>query len=210
MKANAADIIRVMIVDDHFMARIGLALPIQQEDDMEVVAEARNAAEAAELYRQHLPSVVTMDYELPDRTGPEAAAAIRQQFPGARILLLSAHAGEEQVYLAAKAGVCGYLTKTCECKEVLAAIRTLHAGGTVFSPQLQEKIRLRSQRPDFTERELAILRQLANGNPNKVIASQLGYSESLIKQELVRIFEKLGAKDRAHAVMLAIDRGVVR
>jgi two-component system, NarL family, response regulator len=204
-----ASTIRVLIVDDHFMARIGLAMPINQEPDMTVVAEARTAEEALELYRQHLPDVVTMDYRLPDHDGPLAVQAIRDEFPGARILMLSAFAGEEAVYQSVQSGVCGYLVKSAACSEVLNAIRTLHSGGTFFPTELADKVEARRNRPDLTPREIDILHLLAHGNTNKEIAARLGYSESLIKQELVRIFDKLGAHDRAHAATLAIERGLV-
>jgi DNA-binding NarL/FixJ family response regulator len=201
--------IRIILVDDHFMARIGLALPINQQPDMQVIAEASNGHEALELYRQHLPDVVIMDYELPDKTGPEIVTAIRTEFPGARVLLLSAHDGEERIYRAIEAGVCGYLTKNSDCALVLASIRTVANGQSAFPPAIVQKAAARRLRPALTEREQEILNLLAHGNTNKLIAAELGYSESLIKQELVRIFDKLGAKDRAHAVMLAVERGLV-
>jgi two-component system, NarL family, response regulator len=201
--------IRIMLVDDHFMARIGLALPINQQPDMQVIAEACNGPEALELYRQHLPDVVIMDYELPDKTGPEIVTAIRIEFPGARVLLLSAHDGEERIYGAIEAGVCGYLTKNSDCALVLASIRSIASGQSAFPPAIAEKAAARRQRPPLTAREQRILNLLARGNSNKIIAADLGYSESLIKQELVRVFDKLGANDRAHAVMLAVERGLV-
>ena len=200
---------RIMLVDDHFMARIGLALPINQQADMRVIAEACNGQEALELYRQHLPDVVIMDYALPDKTGPEIVAAIRTEFPGARVLLLSAHEGEEHIHRAIEAGVCGYLTKNSDCAHVLASIRSIATGHSAFAPDIAKKAAARRQRPPLTEREQKILSLLAHGNSNKLIAADLGFSESLIKQELVRIFDKLGAKDRAHAVMLAVERGLV-
>jgi DNA-binding NarL/FixJ family response regulator len=202
--------IKIMLVDDHFMARIGLALPINQQPDMHVVAEVCNGQEALELYRQHLPDVVIMDYELPDKNGPEIVTAIRTEFPGARVLLLSAHDGEEQIHRAIEAGVCGYLTKNSDCALVLASIRSIATGHSAFPPAIAEKAAASRQRPTLTERELEILNLLARGNSNKLIAADLGFSESLIKQELVRIFDQLGAKDRAHAVMLAVERGLVR
>lgn len=206
---TAPRIIRIMLVDDHFMARIGLALPINQQPDMQVIAEACNGEEALELHRQHLPDVVIMDYALPDKTGPEVVTAIRTEFPGARVLLLSAHEGEEQIYRAIEAGVCGYLTKNSDCALVLDSIRSIATGHSAFPPAIAQKAAARRLRPILTERELEILNLLAQGNTNKLIAAELGFSESLIKQELVRIFDKLGAKDRAHAVMLAIERGQV-
>lgn len=201
--------IRIMLVDDHFMARIGLALPINQQPDMQVIAEACNGQEALELYRQHLPDVVIMDYALPDKTGPEIVAAIRTEFPGARVLMLSAHEGEEQIHRAIEAGVCGYLTKNSDCALVLASIRSIATGDSAFPPAIAKKAAVRRKRPPLTEREQKILSLLARGNSNKLIAAALGFSESLIKQQLVRIFDTLGAKDRAHAVMLAIERGLV-
>jgi two-component system, NarL family, response regulator len=200
---------RIMLVDDHFMARIGLALPINQQPDMQVIAEACNGGEALELYRQHLPDVVIMDYALPDKTGPEIVTSIRTEFPGARVLLLSAHEGEEHIHRAIESGVCGYLTKNSDCALVLDSIRRIATGHSAFPPAIAQKAAARRMRPDLTERELEILNLLAQGNSNKLIAAELGFSESLIKQELVRIFDKLGAKDRAHAVMLAIERGQV-
>jgi DNA-binding NarL/FixJ family response regulator len=206
---TAPRLIRIMLVDDHFMARIGLALPINQQPDMQVIAEACNGEEALELYRQHLPDVVIMDYALPDKTGPEIVTAIRAEFPGTRVLLLSAHEGEEHIHRAIEAGVCGYLTKNSDCALVLGSIRSIASGHSAFPPAIAAKAAARRQRPGLTERELEILNLLAQGNTNKLIAAELGFSESLIKQELVRIFDKLGAKDRAHAVMLAIERGQV-
>lgn len=206
----STSLIRIMLVDDHFMARIGLALPINQQPDMQVIAEGCNGQEALELYRQHLPDVVIMDYELPDKRGPEIITALRTEFPGARVLLLSAHEGEEQIHRAIEAGVCGYLTKNSDCALVLASIRSIASGLSAFPPAIAQKAAARRLRPTLTERELEILSLLAQGNSNKLIAAELGFSESLIKQELVRIFDKLGAKDRAHAVMLAVERGLVK
>lgn len=206
---TAPRLTRIMLVDDHFMARIGLALPINQQSDMQVIAEACNGEEALELYRQNLPDVVIMDYALPDKTGPEIVTAIRAEFPGARVLLLSAHEGEEHIHRAIEAGVCGYLTKNSDCALLLDSIRRIATGHSAFPPAIAAKAAARRLRPGLTERELEILNLLAQGNSNKLIAAELGFSESLIKQELVRIFDKLGAKDRAHAVMLAIERGQV-
>jgi DNA-binding NarL/FixJ family response regulator len=203
-------VIRVMVVDDHFMARIGLAMPINQQSDMEIVAEARNGEEALVLYRQHLPDVVVMDFELPGLSGPEIVTQLRSEYPGVRVLLLSAHEGEEQIYRAMKAGVCGYLTKSSDCAMVLDSIRSVSKGLSAFPPDIAQKAAIRRLRPELTGRELEVLKLLAAGNSNKLIAADLGFSESLIKQELVHIFEKLGAKDRAHAVMLAVERGLVQ
>jgi DNA-binding NarL/FixJ family response regulator len=201
--------IRVMVVDDHFMARIGLSMPINSEPDMEVVAEARTGHEAVDLYERLQPDVVTLDYRLPDKDGPEVAADILKASPQARMLMLSAFGGEETVHRALRAGVRGYLLKSAACSEELKAIRLLHAGGTALPNDLAEKVRNRGDLPDFSDRDVHILKKLAQGTTNKEIAAQLGFSESLIKQELVRIFQQLGAHDRAHAATLAIQRGIL-
>jgi two-component system NarL family response regulator len=201
--------IRVLIVDDHFVARIGLSLPINQEPDMTVVGESKTLKEAVAMYRELLPDVVVMDYRLPDGDGPGAVEEIRKDFPDARFLILSAFDGEEPVFRAIQAGVRGYLTKGADCSEVLDSIRRIHEGMTVIPESLAAKAAKRLERPQLSARELSIIQRLALGSSNKQIADQLGISESLIKQELVRIFDKLGAQDRAHAATLAIQRGLV-
>ena len=140
--------IRILVVDDHFMARLGLCVPINREPDMAVVGEGRNAAHAVTLYREHLPDVVTMDYRLPDAPGPEAVLAIRSEFPTARVLMLSAYEGEEDIWRAVQAGVRGYLTKDAEREDVLAAIRRVHMGETVFPAPIAAKIAARRDRDD--------------------------------------------------------------
>lgn len=201
--------IRILIADDHFMARMGLALPIGQEPDMEVVAEAQDGAEAQAAFLKHLPDVTLLDYRLPDMDGPDVAAAIRAMRPDAKIIILSAFEGEESIFRAHRAGVRGYLPKTSACGEVLQAIRSVCAGGAAFPPAIEAKIRARSSRNGLGQREIRILKLITQGNSNKEIAHIIGFSESLIKQELVRVFTKLGARDRAHAATLAIERGIV-
>ncbi|MEM7700056.1 MAG: response regulator transcription factor [Verrucomicrobiota bacterium] len=201
--------IRVIVVDDHFMSRIGLKVPINQQEDMQVVDEGRNAREAIATYREHRPDVMTLDYRLPDSEGPEAARTIRSEFPGARILVISAAEAEEQIYRAAKAGVCGYLNKSADCGVILDAIRRVHAGETVFSGPIAEKLARRRARADLGERELEILGLIVRGFSNKEIAAELRYSTSTIKQELSRLLEKLGVADRTRAATIAIERGIV-
>ena len=201
--------IRVLVVDDHFMARIGLTVPINQQEDMTVVGEGRNAREAVEFYREHRPDVMRLDYRLPDDEGPAAVQLIREEFPGARILVISAVESEEQIYRAAQAGVCGYLNKGADCSEVLDAIRRVHVGETVFPAPIADKLAQRRARPDLSEREMEILKRVVRGRLNKEIAAELNYSTSTIKQELSRLLEKLGVADRTRAATIAIERGIV-
>ncbi|MEM7600911.1 MAG: response regulator transcription factor, partial [Verrucomicrobiota bacterium] len=140
---------------------------------------------------------------------PEAARRIRNEFPGARILVISAVDSEEQVYRAAEAGVCGYLMKSAECSDVLDAIRQIHNGETVFPESIARKIENRRKRPPFTKREMKILRWLVRGLSNKEIATELNFSTSTIKQEISRLLEKLGVSDRTRAATLAIELGIV-
>lgn len=201
--------IAVLIVDDHFMARMGLAVPINGERDMRVVAEARNAAQALEFYREHRPDVVTMDYLMPEKNGIESTREILAEFPKARILMLSGREGEEDIFRAVDAGVCGYLTKAAERDMVLTAIRSIHAGKKVMPPDIATKLTARNRREALTERELNILRLIVQGYSNKEICHALHMSDGLVKLHVSKILEKLDAPDRTRAATLAIERGIV-
>jgi DNA-binding NarL/FixJ family response regulator len=202
--------IRVMIVDDHFMARLGLAVPINGESDLRVVAEAADAAEACTQYRIHRPDVVTMDYRLPGPDGVEATLALRAEFPDARILMVTAYEGEEDIHRALQAGARGYLTKDASRAEVLNAIRRVFHGEQVLPADIAAKQAARLGREALIPREIEILRCIVDGLANKEIAAALGFSEALVKLHVRRILEKLGAADRTRAATLAIERGLVR
>lgn len=201
--------IRVLIVDDHFMARMGLSVPINGERDMMVIAEARNAAQVLELYRQHQPDVVTMDCMMPDKSGIEATRELLAEFPDARVLMLSGLEGEEDIFRAVDAGACGYLTKAAEREVVLSAIRQVHEGRTVFPAAVAAKLAARMLREPLTERELNILRLIVQGRSNKEIVTELHMSGGLVKKEISNLLAKLGAADRTRAATLAIERGIV-
>ena len=201
--------IRILLVDDHFTARLGLSVPINGEPDMEVIAEAENAAEALRLYRKHEPDVVIMDYKLPDRSGVEALESIRMEFPEARVLMLTVFDGEEDIYRAVIGGASGYLTKSAGRNEVLRAIRAVAKGKKHFPPELEAKIRDRETREPLIPREVEILRQIVRGQANKEIASTMNLSVGTINLHVSRILEKIGAPDRTRAATLAIERGIV-
>ncbi len=201
--------IRVLIVDDHFATRLGLSLPINNEPDMMVVAEAGTSARAVELYRQHQPDVVTMDYQLPDKTGVETLELIRAEFPEARVLMLTIFDGEEDIYRAITAGAKGYLTKSAECEDVLRAIRRIHAGAAIFPPAIAAKIKEREKRRPLTPREIEILRLLVKGHSTKEIVHLLKLSMGTIRLHISIILDKLDAFDRTNAVAKAIERGIV-
>lgn len=210
MSTTKKSAIRVMIVDDHFATRLGLSLPVNREPDMTVVAEAGTSAKAIELFRQHRPDVVLMDYHLPDRSGVETLKAIRAEHPDARVLILTIFDGEEDIYRAVTAGARGYLTKSCECEEVLQAIRDVAKGETHFPPDITAKIRAREKRKPLTDRELDILRLLVKGHSTKEIVDILKLSMGTIRLHISFILDKLDAFDRTNAVAIAIERGIVR
>ena len=202
--------IRVLTVDDHFTARLGLSVPINGEPDMQVIAEASTGREAVELYRKHQPDLVIMDYRLPDLSGVEALQAIHAEFPAVRAIMLTVYEGEEDIYRAISAGAQGYLTKSAERSELLRALRSVASGDTYFPAEVIAKYKARERRKPLTERELAILRLIVKGHANKDIVSALHMSMGTIKLHVSIILDKMGASDRTHAATLAIERGIVR
>lgn len=202
--------IRVLVVDDHFATRLGLSIPINNEADMTVVAEAGTGARAIELFREHRPDVVLMDYHLPDQSGVEVVAAIRAEFPEARVLMFTVFDTEEDIHRAVEAGARGYLPKSCECEQMLAGIRNVAKGATCFSPDIAAKLKAREKRDPLTPRELEILRLLVKGRSTKEIVDILKLSMGTIRLHISIILSKLDAFDRTNAVAIAIERGIVR
>jgi len=201
--------IRVMLVDDHFAVRMGMAASLKFEDDIEVVAEAGSGEEALTLYREHRPDIAIMDWRLPGMSGVEALTAIRKEFPKARIMMLSVYEGEEDVYQAMKAGAAAYVLKSADREEVLQAIRTVHRGGKFLPRLLAARMADRVTRGTLTEREQGVLERIVEGHSNKEIAAQLGLAEITIKQHVSSILVKLGVQDRTQAATAAIQRGIV-
>ena len=202
--------INILIVDDHFATRLGLSVPINNEKDMRVVAEAGTGAKAIELFRQHKPDVVLMDYHLPDQTGVETLSLLRAEFPKVKCILLTIYDGEEDIYRAVVAGAKAYLTKSSECDEVLKAIRTVAADGIYFPPEIAAKVKAREKRVPLSQRELDILRLLVKGHSTKEIVDILQLSMGTIRLHISLILDKLDAFDRTNAVAIAIERGIVR
>jgi two-component system, NarL family, response regulator len=201
--------IRLLIADDHLILRYGVASFIDQQPDMRIVAEAANGHEVVELYRRHRPDVTLMDLRMPGAGGVDAITAIRKQDPDARIIVLTIHRGDEAVYQAIRAGARGYLLKDVPFEELLDAIRDVHAGKHRFPPEIASKMAERIRHDELTPREVTVLKLVAGGLANKEIAVRLGVAEGTIKHYVVVILAKLGARDRTHAVSLAIDRGIM-
>lgn len=207
---NTNDIIRLLIVDDHFFVRMGLAESINDEDDLEVVAEAGNSEEALAAFREHRPDVVLMDLKLPGKDGVETLADIRAESAEARTIMLSVDEGEDDIHRAVQAGARGYLPKSTEREELLEAIHCVHAGETYFPAQIAQRLQVRSQRPDLTDREMQVLELLVRGFSNKEAAAELKVTEPTIKQHAGHLFKKLNVLDRTQAVTAAIQRGIVK
>jgi DNA-binding NarL/FixJ family response regulator len=200
--------IRILTVDDHPLLREGIAAVIEGQPDMILVAEATNGREAIESFRNHRPDVALMDLRMPDMNGIEAIRAIRTEFPAARIVVLTTYAGDVQALGALKAGASGYLLKSMLRKDLLDTIRTVHAGKRRIPPEIATQIAEHAADDALTEREIDVLRRVGSGNSNKQIAVQLAISEGTVKAHMKSILPKLGARDRTHAVMIAVKRGI--
>ena len=201
--------IRVLSVDDHPLLRDGMAALIGNQSDMEIVAEASNGREALELFRKHRPDVTLMDLQMPEMNGIDAMSAIRGEFPDARIIVLTTHAGDVQVSRALKAGARAYLLKSLLRKELLDTIRAVHAGQKRVSPELAAEIAEHAADSALTPREIDVLRLVAGGNANKEIAARLSLTEETVKAHVRNILGKLGANDRTHAVAIGLKRGII-
>ncbi len=201
--------IRVLAVDDHPLLREGIAAVIDGEDDIELVAEATTGQEAIELFRIHHPDVTLMDLQMPGMNGIDAITAIRSDFPSARFIVLTTYQGDIQALRALKAGAAGYLLKNMLRTELLDTIRAVDAGRRRVPPEIAAGLADHMTDDTLTEREVAVLRKVAMGSFNKIIASELNLSEATVKGHMKSILSKLGANDRTHAVTIALKRGFI-
>jgi len=201
--------IRVLIVDDHPLVRSGIARMIKLEPDLTLVAEASNGREAIQQFRAHRPDITLMDLQMPEISGLDALIAIRNEFPEARILVLTTYKGDVQIRRALQAGARGYLLKTSLNEELTKAIRAVHAGRKAFSAEGSLEIAAHVTDDPLTPAEVRVLRLIAEGNANKEIAAKLAISEETVKGQVRNILSKLGANDRTHAVMIGVSRGMV-
>ena len=200
---------RILVVDDHAVVREGLVSLLQRQSDLQVVAEASDGATAIRLYRQHQPDMVVLDLRLPDLDGAEVTAAIRAEFPQARLLVLSSFDGDEDIYRALKAGARAYVLKDSSREELLAAVRTVAAGQRRIPPAVAERLAERVEGSELTARELAVLRQIVSGRSNKQIAKVFAISEGTVKTHVKSILAKLDVADRTEAAVAALRRGLV-
>jgi len=202
--------IRILVVDDHYVVRSGLAASLGLEDDLNVVGEAGNAEEAVTQFRKHQPDVVLMDLRLPGANGTAATTDLRREWPDARVLMFTTFDGEEDIYRAMQAGARGYLLKSAAREELLFAIRAVAAGERHLSAALAQRLAGRVAAPDVSEREREVLQLIARGKANKEIAAALGISEETVKRHASNLFVKMGVADRAQATSEGIRRGLIQ
>jgi DNA-binding NarL/FixJ family response regulator len=202
-------VIRILTVDDHPLFRAGIASLVGRQTDMEVVAEASSGREALEQFRNHRPDVTLMDLQMPEMDGIQATSVIRAEFPEARIIVLTNHAGDAQISRALKAGARAYLLKGTLRKELLQTIRAVQSGQKRVSPEIAAEIAMHATDDVLTPREVDVLRLVADGNANKEIAARFSLTEETVKSHIRNILGKLGAKDRTHAVAIGIRRGIL-
>jgi DNA-binding NarL/FixJ family response regulator len=206
---RGTEAIRILTVDDHQLLREGIAAVIHGQPDMTVVAEASNGREAIESFRRNRPDVTLMDLRMPDMSGIEAIGAIRAEFPKARIIVLTTYAGDVQAAAALKAGAAGYLLKNLVRKELIETIRLVHSGKRRVPIDIATQIAEHVADDALSEREIHVLRCVAAGKSNKLIAVELGISEGTVKTHMKSILPKLDASDRTQAVMIALRRGIL-
>lgn len=201
--------IRILIADDHLIARAGVSAIVNAQPDMTVIGEAANGLQALVLYRQCLPDVVLMDMRMPVMNGFEAGSAILKEFPQARIVALSTYGGEDDVRRAIRSGVQAYLTKDVPHDELILAIRTAHQAGTYMPAAIADTLKSQSTRPDLSTREMDVLNLIVQGEHNKEIARLLSISEHTVKTHVKNILHKLDVEDRTEAATAAIRRGII-
>jgi DNA-binding NarL/FixJ family response regulator len=205
-----AEKLRIMLVDDHYLVRVGLASIIALETDMMVCGEASNGEQAIALFRSQRPDVTLMDLRLPGMSGSEATVAIRAEFPEARVIVLSVYAGDEEIYTALQSGAMAYLVKSVQREELVLAIRKAVAGQRHIPPEVAARLAERLPRSQLSVRELDVLRLLVGGKRNREIASALDITEGTVKLHVSSILGKLGVADRTEAVTVALHRGIVQ
>ncbi|HEY5253482.1 MAG TPA: response regulator transcription factor [Acidobacteriaceae bacterium] len=206
--SSAPGMIRILAVDDHALLRKGLAAVVNAEPDMKLVAEASNGEEAVEKFRIHRPDVTLMDLQMPGLNGIEATIRILSEFPDARIIVLTTYNGDAQVLRALRAGARAYLLKGHD-RELIETIHAVFKGQKRIPPEVAAELAEHATDDELSAREVEVLQLIAVGNSNKQIADLLFLAEATIKSRVSNILSKLGASDRAHAVTIALKRGII-
>ncbi len=201
--------IRILVAEDHLVARVGVVTIVNMQPDMTVIAEASNGQQAVDLYRQHQPDVTLLDLRMPGMGGVEAAQRIRAEFPNARLIALTTYGGDEDIRRALAAGVRAYLTKDVLHDELLKAIHAVYAGQTYLPASVAAALAAQTPRQDLSAREVQVLGLIVRGLANKQIAYELSIAEHTVKNHVKSILSKLGVQDRTQAATAAIQRGII-
>jgi DNA-binding NarL/FixJ family response regulator len=209
LKSKSDSKIRLLLVEDHILMRMGLVSATRNEPDLVVVAEAEDGRQALELFRRHQPDVVIVDLRLPGMDGIELIKALRQESTQARIVVLTSFGGGDDVIRAIQSGASGYVMKSMPLERVLEAVRVVHAGGQYIPQEVAGRMSERIH-SDLSTRELEVLRLIGKGRSNKEIASALGIVEGTVKAHVTNIFAKLGAVDRTQAITIAVKRQILQ
>jgi DNA-binding NarL/FixJ family response regulator len=207
--SSAPKPIRIALVDDHPILRQGIAALISDQPDLQLVGQASNGLEAIEQFRLHRPDVMLMDLQMPGMNGIDAMSAIRGEFPDARFVVLTTYTGDVQIVRALKAGARAYLLKSLLHRELLETIRSVHAGNKRIPPEIAAELADHAADDQLTAREIEVLRLIASGNANKIVADHLSITEETVKAHVKSILSKLDANDRTHAVTIALKRGII-
>ena len=201
--------IRILAVDDHPIVRQGIAGLVGIQTDMVLVGEASNGRDAIQQFRTYHPDITLMDLQMPEMSGIDSLIAIRNEFPNAKVIVLTTYAGDTQILRALKAGAQAYLLKNTLHKELLETIRAVHTGKKTLSPEVSYQIAEHATDDPLTPAEILVLRLIAAGNANKQIADQLSITEETVKSRVKNILSKLGANDRTQAAMIGLKRGII-
>jgi DNA-binding NarL/FixJ family response regulator len=199
--------IRILSVDDHPLIRDGIAFALQAHEDMILVAEATNGQEALELFERHKPDVTLMDLQMPVMNGIDAILSIRRDHPSAKFVVLTTYSGDVQALRAFKAGAAGYLLKSMLRKELIETIRVVNSGRRRIPPEIAQAMADYVDGDRLSDREIEVLRSVAAGCSNKVVAATLNITEDTVKSHMKNVLAKLNANDRTHAVLIAMKRG---
>ena len=201
--------IRILVAEDHWIARIGIITALKMQRDMIIVGEAANGQQAVELFQEHVPDVAILDVRMPILSGIDAAIAIRRDFPRARLIALSTYGGDEDIRRALEAGVRAYLTKDVLHDKLVTAIHAVYNGGSYLPATVAAALAAQMPRPDLSAREMQVLELVVQGLLNKQIAHALNISENTVKNHVKNILEKLEVEDRTQAATVSIQRGII-
>jgi DNA-binding NarL/FixJ family response regulator len=202
--------IRILVADDHPIVRQGLVAILNDQPDMSVVAEVSNGQQAIEQFRIHQPDVTLLDLQMPEVGGVEAITTIRAEFPDAAIIMFSIYETDEDIYQGLRVGAKAYLLKDTPCQEILEVIRAVSEGQRYVPPGIGTKLAARMERPNLSDREYEVLSLMAKGKNNKAIAAELNITENTVKFHVTNVMIKLGAIDRTHAVVNALQQGIIK